>query len=142
MAPLEWQTPLFCFFFFNDTATTEIYTLSLHDALPICADCVVSDRIRRHPEQRQPHPFRLARFQRRLWRGSAEVALPEQLPLNRSLTGVRKRFRDLGLAPCCRPPWGSAPCGRCLPVVPRWGGHGPVVVSETGRTRTATVPVR
>src|SRR2546430_17309443 len=32
-------------FFFNDTATTEIYTLSLHDALPIC--CVVSLMIRR-----------------------------------------------------------------------------------------------
>src|SRR2546430_10734267 len=29
-----------CFFFFNDTATTEIYTLSLHDALPI--SCVAS----------------------------------------------------------------------------------------------------
>src|SRR2546430_16938309 len=30
------RSPLFCyFFFFNDTATTEIYTLSLHDALPI-----------------------------------------------------------------------------------------------------------
>src|SRR5437588_11101002 len=30
-------SPLFFFFFFfNDTATTEIYTLSLHDALPIC----------------------------------------------------------------------------------------------------------
>src|SRR5256885_14985746 len=27
----------FFFFFFNDTATTEIYTLSLHDALPILA---------------------------------------------------------------------------------------------------------
>src|SRR2546422_10482503 len=27
---------VFHFFFFNDTATTEIYTLSLHDALPIC----------------------------------------------------------------------------------------------------------
>src|SRR2546430_16641362 len=27
--------PHFFFFFFNDTATTEIYTLSLHDALPI-----------------------------------------------------------------------------------------------------------
>src|SRR2546430_5303500 len=27
---------LLFFFFFNDTATTEIYTLSLHDALPIC----------------------------------------------------------------------------------------------------------
>src|SRR2546430_10250232 len=29
------------FFFFNDTATTEIYTLSLHDALPICEDADV-----------------------------------------------------------------------------------------------------
>src|SRR3989449_11643660 len=29
----------FFFFFFNDTATTEIYTLSLHDALPISARC-------------------------------------------------------------------------------------------------------
>src|SRR2546430_17671522 len=28
---------MFFFFFFNDTATTEIYTLSLHDALPIWA---------------------------------------------------------------------------------------------------------
>src|SRR5574344_2879584 len=28
------------FFFFNDTATTEIYTLSLHDALPICTSFV------------------------------------------------------------------------------------------------------
>src|SRR6476619_8606140 len=28
---------LLSLFFFNDTATTEIYTLSLHDALPICA---------------------------------------------------------------------------------------------------------
>src|SRR6478736_9250218 len=30
---------LFFVFFFNDTATTEIYTLSLHDALPICGTC-------------------------------------------------------------------------------------------------------
>src|SRR2546421_11956185 len=30
-------TSYFIFFFFNDTATTEIYTLSLHDALPISA---------------------------------------------------------------------------------------------------------
>src|SRR5258706_5563337 len=29
------RSVLFFFFFFNDTATTEIYTLSLHDALPI-----------------------------------------------------------------------------------------------------------
>src|SRR2546422_11006011 len=31
--------PCIFFFFFNDTATTEIYTLSLHDALPICIRC-------------------------------------------------------------------------------------------------------
>src|SRR6266550_541507 len=33
------------FFFFNDTATTEIYTLSLHDALPIF---VAGDRLAAH----------------------------------------------------------------------------------------------
>src|SRR5256886_11280455 len=31
-----------CFFFFNDTATTEIYTLSLHDALPIARVAAIS----------------------------------------------------------------------------------------------------
>src|SRR3712207_8346806 len=35
------------FFFFNDTATTEIYTLSLHDALPISFGVV--DALQRHP---------------------------------------------------------------------------------------------
>src|SRR6202008_5206639 len=34
-------------FFFNDTATTEIYTLSLHDALPICIGEII----------RSPEPF-------------------------------------------------------------------------------------
>src|SRR2546429_3437542 len=39
--------PHFCFFFFfNDTATTEIYTLSLHDALPISTR-PISNRWRR-----------------------------------------------------------------------------------------------
>src|SRR3712207_7017298 len=36
---------LFFFFFFNDTATTEIYTLSLHDALPIYTGVDWSNRI-------------------------------------------------------------------------------------------------
>src|SRR2546422_5202814 len=38
------RTPVssYIFFFFNDTATTEIYTLSLHDALPICQDFVAA----------------------------------------------------------------------------------------------------
>src|SRR5256885_15057417 len=37
--------PISLFFFFNDTATTEIYTLSLHDALPI-------SRSRQNPHRR------------------------------------------------------------------------------------------
>src|SRR5256886_17372551 len=50
------------FFFFNDTATTEIYTLSLHDALPIslCQLELIGDRtppqhrpLDQHPEQRR-----------------------------------------------------------------------------------------
>src|SRR2546430_11375811 len=50
------------FFFFNDTATTEIYTLSLHDALPICGRGA-----RRHrrelplPEADRPRHARRAR---------------------------------------------------------------------------------
>src|SRR2546430_13137224 len=45
------------FFFFNDTATTEIYTLSLHDALPIFDEHHVAitgaeDRGARHRERR------------------------------------------------------------------------------------------
>src|SRR2546430_16024205 len=42
--PFEATSPFY--FFFNDTATTEIYTLSLHDALPICFWLVTSS-----PEQ-------------------------------------------------------------------------------------------
>src|SRR5215203_7436137 len=54
---------LFLFFFFNDTATTEIYTLSLHDALPICLeDLHVHPRHRRranHPDRSEEHTSEL-----------------------------------------------------------------------------------
>src|SRR2546430_3885490 len=43
------------FFFFNDTATTEIYTLSLHDALPICRWPRSGGRT---PRPRPPQPAR------------------------------------------------------------------------------------
>src|SRR5436190_5250061 len=64
---------MFLFFFFNDTATTEIYTLSLHDALPICTCsnsiflgrlaslarsrtvCVTSARSEEHTSELQSH---------------------------------------------------------------------------------------
>src|SRR5256885_9314189 len=48
--------PSFFFFFFNDTATTEIYTLSLHDALPIWRS--------------RPRPRRSAAARARSWRST------------------------------------------------------------------------
>src|SRR3990167_7280488 len=52
LKPSQRQIP-FARFFFNDTATTEIYTLSLHDALPIClttpCTCCGSGAIRSWP---------------------------------------------------------------------------------------------
>src|SRR5689334_24418749 len=46
------------FFFFNDTATTEIYTLSLHDALPICGAGGERGGHLGAGQQRQPEPER------------------------------------------------------------------------------------
>src|ERR1041385_9491585 len=49
---------LFCFFFFfNDTATTEIYTLSLHDALPISSSFADQLRSRAPEPDAHPHGF-------------------------------------------------------------------------------------
>src|SRR2546429_5048172 len=49
------KVALWDIFFFNDTATTEIYTLSLHDALPICyGEC-----------RAEPHRYALVRRLRR-----------------------------------------------------------------------------
>src|SRR3712207_8855235 len=62
-----------CFIFFNDSATTDIYTLSLHDALPIF-----------------PHPLALAaRPGRRLVRGLGARAVGRQLPGQRRSGAAR-----------------------------------------------------
>src|SRR5574337_2033046 len=56
---------LFLFFFFNDTATTEIYTLSLHDALPIspavcrCVRCWRHGRPPGRPSRSEEHTSEL-----------------------------------------------------------------------------------
>src|ERR1035438_8724854 len=50
---------LICFFFLNDPATTEIYPLSLHDALPICHGIAAARRRRRGGSHaRTPRPDR------------------------------------------------------------------------------------
>src|SRR2546426_11971865 len=65
------HSPSLVFFFFNDTATTEIYTLSLHDALPIYhGGALIS--LQQHkqlvadPLSRNPPQTRTGRLDRRL----------------------------------------------------------------------------
>src|SRR2546422_6737153 len=57
------------FFFFNDTATTEIYTLSLHDALPICVRRLPS--LSHHTARATLHAHRPPGHQRGLHTGHA-----------------------------------------------------------------------
>src|SRR5229473_7583109 len=59
----------FAFFFFNDTATTEIYTLSLHDALPICQTAAA---------QRSCHADQDPRAADFLWRRAAAAGRSEE----------------------------------------------------------------
>src|SRR6266487_1572032 len=47
LCPSQFSPRFTLFFFFNDTSTTEIYTLSLHDALPICSACPPDPSARR-----------------------------------------------------------------------------------------------
>src|SRR5260364_55971 len=59
-------TTIYCFFF-KDTATTEIYTLSLHDALPILRKCgagAITDRMARRDCAGHLHRTRRHRFRR------------------------------------------------------------------------------
>src|SRR5258708_16348787 len=62
------DTPIFALFFFNDTATTEIYTLSLHDALPIfkARQSATGTRLIEHVKY---NPFLFARIEVSLFQG-------------------------------------------------------------------------
>src|SRR3546814_4534958 len=104
---------MYLFFFFNDTATTEIYTyghtLSLHDALPICASrrCAA-------PEARlsQPLPQRLAHTHisarggsfsphaklspRHLLPGGNALAVPTMLAEGAGIVGLQSRPDAIG----------------------------------------------
>src|SRR2546428_10666593 len=112
------------FFFFNDTATTEIYTLSLHDALPISvAPARVGDADHGHRD----HPGRGFGAHDRLVRlldgAGADVALGDLRPV---LRGGRHPLRHSGAGHrgCGAPP-GSPPCGGTSPgsfpkTLPAW----------------------
>src|ERR1035437_11193157 len=84
---------LLFFFFFNDTATTEIYTLSLHDALPILwstpfrrgttvlgTDSTASSRSEEHTSELQSRQYLVCR-----------LLLEKKKQLNTAYTGARGR---------------------------------------------------
>src|SRR6266705_6726316 len=75
-----------CSFFFNDTATTEIYTLSLHDALPICG-CRSRRARRRRPRCRRPRSRR-----RRSEEHTSELQSPYDLVCRLLLEKKKKKL--------------------------------------------------
>src|SRR5258708_31290569 len=77
---------LLIFFFFNDTATTEIYTLSLHDALPI----YLKRRKRRCPGEGNHRGWRL-RADLRSEEHTSELQSPDHLVCRLLLEKKKKR---------------------------------------------------
>src|SRR3712207_7550836 len=86
-------------FFFNDTATTEIYTLSLHDALPIC-----DGHVRPHVEdpggRHQPAEARRPGVDRRLDE-QPERALEAGDRLDRKSTRLNSSHANISYAVFC-----------------------------------------
>src|SRR5437588_12406948 len=76
---------LFLFFFFNDTATTEIYTLSLHDALPIYGDRPEKARNRNHQSARSEY---CANYLGLPWAGKTQIIDRKSTRLNSSHTVI------------------------------------------------------
>src|SRR6266705_6546467 len=78
--------PQLLFFFFNDTATTEIYTLSLHDALPIS----VHGSIQRFPE---PRHIPVTTHERRSEEHTSELQSPYDIVCRLLLEKKKKAYR-------------------------------------------------
>src|SRR3712207_8775841 len=77
------------FFFFNDTATTEIYTLSLHDALPILPISASRREARRaHPRRGRPRRGRAPARRSCRSRGGVPAGDRERTSLNSSHANI------------------------------------------------------
>src|SRR3712207_7205339 len=85
-------------FFFNDTATTEIYTLSLHDALPILGQ--QHHRGDRRVREQEPHlvPVRRAEPAEE---PRVDVAQGLRLPLDRKSTRLNSSHANISYAVFC-----------------------------------------
>src|SRR3989440_12985022 len=107
----------FFFFFFNDTATTEIYTLSLHDALPISSR--VPDG--RAPAARDPRYPQGARSAARLRRGHHQAQTGAE-GAHRLLDPAARGGRGTRSAADARLPAGAATRGLSRAVERQEGG--------------------
>src|SRR3712207_8836814 len=83
------------FFFFNDTATTEIYTLSLHDALPICR---TSHRLHDVPAHRVARDVPLAAAGDRLHGAAVPLSAETQ---DRKSTRLNSSHANISYAVFC-----------------------------------------
>src|SRR3712207_8279889 len=91
-----------CFFFFNDTATTEIYTLSLHDALPI-SGAAGANRVVRLPDAGDRLTWRT--LQRKLWHERPDGWEPPRLfdgdAVDRKSTRLNSSHANISYAVFC-----------------------------------------
>src|SRR5258707_2727071 len=92
-----WFFTLCCFFFFNDTATTEIYTLSLHDALPISTISVMEIEYRLSLDEERTRS--LASVMRALL-GAVQV-LPYAAEEDRKSTRLNSSHANISYAVFC-----------------------------------------
>src|SRR3712207_8193397 len=97
---------MFLFFFFNDTATTEIYTLSLHDALPIWRrrDRALRDGLEpRDAGERRGGHARPGVLLRRagLGRGDARRTDPRRAARDRKSTRLNSSHANISYAVFC-----------------------------------------
>src|SRR5258708_37334301 len=85
---------LLLFFFFNDTATTEIYTLSLHDALPI------SQCLRAAEQRAQPRPCLdlLLQVAERSEEHTSELQSPDHLVCRLLLEKKKNTTKNLNMS--------------------------------------------
>src|SRR2546427_12480101 len=94
----------FLFFFFNDTATTEIYTLSLHDALPISGEeSVIAGNVDVAPQagNKRPRPL-LDRAGPLLFQ---KCTLARDAPAVPTEPAVRPRSEERRVGKECRSRW-------------------------------------
>src|SRR2546430_14761646 len=92
---------VFSLFFFNDTATTEIYTLSLHDALPIYSRFYIWDLLSVNDTDLrvQPYEIRYVHLTQH-FRGVSDLRVCETAMTTKAKRDFVKKMHKIGRASC------------------------------------------